>query len=39
VSYPDTDVAVATLANSFDSTGWKENLAVAAFFLDAAPAH
>jgi len=38
VNYPDRDLAVAILANSFDATGWKENLAVAAFFLDAAAA-
>jgi serine beta-lactamase-like protein LACTB, mitochondrial len=35
VNYPDSDVVVAMLANSFDSTGWKENLAVAEFFLGA----
>jgi CubicO group peptidase (beta-lactamase class C family) len=35
VNYPDSDVAVAILANSWDATGWKENLAVAAFFLEA----
>ena len=35
VNYPDSDVAVAILANSFDATGWTENLAVAAFFLEA----
>jgi CubicO group peptidase (beta-lactamase class C family) len=34
VNYPDRDLAVAILANSFDSTGWKENLAVADLFLD-----
>ena len=34
VDYPDSDLAVAILANSWDATGWKENLAVAAFFLD-----
>ena len=35
VDFPDHDLAVAILANSWDATGWKENLAVAAFFLEA----
>lgn len=38
VDYPDRDLVVAILANSFDSPGWKENLAVAELFLDPAPA-
>ena len=38
VSYPEKDLVVAILANSSDSTGWKENLAVADFFLEPAPA-
>lgn len=33
VNYPDQDLAVAVLANSWDSTGWKENLSVAELFL------
>jgi serine beta-lactamase-like protein LACTB, mitochondrial len=36
VLYPESDLAVAIHANSFDATGWRENLAVAALFLDAA---
>lgn len=34
VNYPDRDLAVAILANSWDATGWKENIAVADLFLE-----
>jgi len=38
VNYPEKDLVVAILAHSSDSTGWKENLAVADLFLETAPA-
>jgi CubicO group peptidase (beta-lactamase class C family) len=34
VNYPEQDVVVALLANSYDTNGWKENLAIAEFFLE-----
>ena len=36
VNYPEKDLVVAILANSSESTGWKENLAVADLFLEPA---
>jgi CubicO group peptidase (beta-lactamase class C family) len=35
VNYPERNLAVAILANSWDATGWKENLAVAELFLES----
>jgi CubicO group peptidase (beta-lactamase class C family) len=37
VNYPDRDLAVSVLENSYEGTGWKENLAIAEMFLDAGP--
>jgi serine beta-lactamase-like protein LACTB, mitochondrial len=36
LNYPEQDVAVAIEANSWDSTGWKENLVFADFFMPPA---
>jgi CubicO group peptidase (beta-lactamase class C family) len=37
VNYPDRDLVVALLENSYEGVGIKENLAVAEMFLDAKP--
>lgn len=34
VNYPEKNLVIAILANSWNSTGWKEGVAVAEFFLE-----